>query len=373
MRHSTQVTIQSSPPHGRPQEGILADTYQAGREGLFTLPLERTEYRDLTSSPFLLAGVLNHHLDSWKDRYPELTKELREGLYVDDLMTGGTTVEETAGKKVMASEVFEDATFSIHKWHSNAKELEGDGESSAENVTYAKQQLGGGEPGGKLLGLPWDRDGDTFSVRVTVKDCTTKREILSEIAKVYDPLGIASPVMLVAKLLYRDICDGKISWDAQLPEPLLNRWKVWQISLMEEITVPRPLALYRVAVTAIELNSFGDASSQGVCAAVYAVVYQGGEVTQGLVCARSRMAKRNLTIPCLELVAGHMAVNLVSNVARVLDSTVSQKLLCFGSEVKVNTDNSSRIGSRRSNSMTKCLASCANVAKPCRPEVAVEV
>ena len=124
--------------------------------------------------------------------------------------------------------------------------------------------------------------------------------------------------MLVAKLLYRDICDGKISWDAKLPKPLLNRWKVWQSSLMEEITVPRPLAPYRVAVNAIELHSFGVASSQGVCAAVYAVVYQGDEVTQGLVCAKSRIAKRNLTIPHLELVAGHMAVNLVSNVARVL-------------------------------------------------------
>ena len=81
-------------------------------------------------------------------------------------MTGRTTVEETAGKKVMASEVFQNETFSIHKWHSNAKELEGDGESSAENVTYAKQQLGGGEPGSKLLGLAWDRDGDTFCVRL---------------------------------------------------------------------------------------------------------------------------------------------------------------------------------------------------------------
>ena len=124
--------------------------------------------------------------------------------------------------------------------------------------------------------------------------------------------------MLVAKLLYRDICDGKISWDAQLPEPFVNRWKVWQSSLTEEITVPRPLAPYRVAVTAIELHSFGDASSQEVCAAVYVVVYQGDEVTQGLVCAKSRIATRNLTIPRLELVAGHMTVNLVSNVARVL-------------------------------------------------------
>ena len=91
--------------------------------------------------------------------------------------------------------------------------------------------------------------------------------------------------MLVAKLLYRDICDGKISWDAQLPEPLLNRWKVWQSSLMEEITVPRPLAPYRFAVTAIELHSFGDASSQGVCAAV-SVVYQGDEVINARTCLR---------------------------------------------------------------------------------------
>ena len=82
----------------------------------------------------------------------------------------------------------------------------------------------------------------------------------------YDPLGIASPVMLLERLLYRDVCDSEISWDAQLSEPLLNRWKVWQSSLTEEIKVPRPLAPYRVAVTAIELHRFGDASSQGVYA-----------------------------------------------------------------------------------------------------------
>ena len=35
--------IQSSPPHGQPQEGILADMYQAGREGLFMISFERTE------------------------------------------------------------------------------------------------------------------------------------------------------------------------------------------------------------------------------------------------------------------------------------------------------------------------------------------
>jgi hypothetical protein len=59
---------------------------------------------------------------------------------------------------------------------------------------------------------------------------------------------------------------------------------------------------------------------QGVCAAVYAVVHQADEVTQGLVCAKSRIAKRNQTTPRLESIAGHMAVNIVSNVETVLSN-----------------------------------------------------
>lgn len=87
----------------------------------------------LTSSPFLLAGVLRQQLDSWEQRCPDLVKELRDYLYVDDLMTGGITVDEAREKKFVATKVFEDATFPIHKWHSNAKELEGDSLSSSES------------------------------------------------------------------------------------------------------------------------------------------------------------------------------------------------------------------------------------------------
>ena len=67
-------------------------------------------------------------------------------------------------------------------------------------------------------------------------------------------------------------------------------------------------------VKAITLYAFGDASKNGVSAAFYAVVEQDQATTQGLVCAKARLAKQNLTIPRLELVAGHMAVYLVTNV-----------------------------------------------------------
>jgi len=68
----------------------------------------------------------------------------------------------------------------------------------------------------------------------------------------------------------------------------------------------------------IKLHAFGDASSQGVCAAVYSVVDQESGVTQGLITSKSRISKQNLTIPRLELVAGHMAANLAVNVRDAL-------------------------------------------------------
>ena len=69
----------------------------------------------------------------------------------------------------------------------------------------------------------------------------------------------------------------------------------------------------------MELHAFGDASGIGVWAAVYAVIQQPTTVSSGLVAAKSRLAKKGLTIPRHELVSGHMATNLVNNVKEPLE------------------------------------------------------
>ena len=76
----------------------------------------------LTCSPFLLGGVLNEHLKSCEERYPDLVKEIRDDLYLDDLMTRGVNAQVVSEKKTKAIEVFEDATFKLHKWHCNISE-----------------------------------------------------------------------------------------------------------------------------------------------------------------------------------------------------------------------------------------------------------
>lgn len=70
----------------------------------------------LAPSPFLLGGVIKYHLDTWEACEPHAVAELHKSLYVDDLISGGVTVEKARELKQQAIEIFEDATFTLHKW-----------------------------------------------------------------------------------------------------------------------------------------------------------------------------------------------------------------------------------------------------------------
>ena len=147
----------------------------------------------------------------------------------------------------------------------------------------------------------------------------TKRGNLTNLAKVYDPHGIASSAMLEGKLLYRESCVQKNTWDAPLSEEIADQWRKWEKGLPEAVSVKRSIPLYKEEIDEIQLHAFGDASGRGVCAAVYAVVTQVSGMSQGLVTAKCRLAKQGLTIPRLELVSGHMAVNLTTSVRQALE------------------------------------------------------
>ena len=287
----------------------------------------------LTSSPFLLGGVIQHLLESCRSTYPVIVEELRRSLYVDDLISGGPTIEKAQELKSTAIEIFAQGTFELHKWHSNDPQLDSPDPRPVvgDEETYAKEQLGIQRKGGTfILGLSWDKDSDTIGVTFSSEKAeATKRGILGKIARIYDPLGLVSPVTLRGKLLYRDACEAKVAWDAQLPNKLTQDWLRWVEKLPDVCTVPRSLATQREEIQSIQLHAFGDASGKGVAAAVYAVVVQESSTNQGLVAAKARLAKQGLTIPRQELVSGHMAVNLVTNVSEALEGFPVTEKYCW--------------------------------------------
>ena len=122
-------------------------------------------------------------------------------MYVDDLISGKTTVKEALQLKQKATTIFNDATFTLHKWYSNAVELEEVTTNVTGDQTFAKQQLGipsGGDC--SLLGLSWTKGDDKINVVIpTEKATATERAILRKLAKIFYPLGFASPLTLQGK------------------------------------------------------------------------------------------------------------------------------------------------------------------------------
>ena len=190
--------------------------------------------------------------------------------------------------------------------------MESPNRSSKEELTFAKEQLGGASPSdGKLLGLPYDKQEDTSSVVLkNGQPKVMKRALLPYLARIYDPLDLTPAVTLIGIQHYCHICDSKLAWDAQRPGPFLTRWKDWLLALTDAFTVPQDIAVYWEPILQLTFHAFGDVTSKRVCGTVYAVVQQTQGTTQRLICNKSYLARRNMPVPRLELIAGHYCQRL---------------------------------------------------------------
>eukprot|EP00795_Rhopilema_esculentum_P001425 gene1425-15846_t len=196
----------------------------------------------LSQSPFLLGGTIEQLLRSKESEYPEELEELK-----------GRTVK-----------IFNAAGFELHKWHSNDRSLESFQEEidqcKASSQTYAKQQVGTTSDETKLLGLAWDKREDTLAISFPEMPESYKKD---------------------RKIIYRDICEEGLSWDEEITDQLQKRWQRFIKSLPERIEIPRNVTPAKESVKGIDLHAFGDASGNGVSAAVYAVVEQDSGINQG--------------------------------------------------------------------------------------------
>ena len=280
----------------------------------------------LVQSPFLLNATIKEHLKLTKEDFPEKKKiieQIENDLYVDDVISGGNTLKEVIELKDTVITTFKSAGLELHKWHSNRKKLESDividDANNVSDDSYAKHMLGGVDDQTKILGLTWDKINDQIGVSINKEEITiTKRGLLKFLASIFDPLGIFSPIILTGKIIYREACDSKVTWDQPLPDNLAKRFTKWINLLPEKLEVPRNLAKFQEQINTVDLHVFADASVNGVSAAIYAIVHQDSGTTQGLLTSKSRLSKKDQTIPRLELIAVHMGANLLENARSAL-------------------------------------------------------
>ena len=260
----------------------------------------------LNCSPFLLNATIKKHLNDVMLERPELKKIveiLLDSLYVDDLVASVPSVNVASELITSAKRIFDDAKMNLRKFNSNAKEL------------VASPQLT------KVLGLTWDPEADTirFSAKPVIDVATklpkTKRSVLKILARIFDPLGLVSPVIVTAKILFSDVCDNSIDWDTPLEENILLRWNEWlmQLSHLDNMEIKRCLI---PSSGTLQIHGFCDGSGKAYGAAVYLrVEAPDGSILVNLITAKARVApKKSLSIPRLELMGALILSRIVKAV-----------------------------------------------------------
>lgn len=138
--------------------------------------------------------------------------------------------------------------------------------------------------------------------------------MLSKINSIFDPIGLASPLIVKAKIMMRNIWmhEPKLNWDDELPNYMAKEWVnfFFELLKMNEIKFPRCIKCKYLKNDDPELIVFSDASESafGACAYVRWEIETDVYKTV-LVMTKSRIAPtRKTTIVRLELNAALLAV-----------------------------------------------------------------
>ncbi|XP_045493291.1 uncharacterized protein LOC123692575 [Colias croceus] len=275
-----------------------------------------------SSAPYLAVRSLQQLVHDEGHDFPLVAKRVLSDFYVDDFLSGCETISEGEQIYRQMSELLSRGGFQLQKWSTNSDELllkirdrTCDGN---ENIIFEKDNVM------KILGLTWDRNFDEFQYTVhlpTLKTPVTKRRVVSDIARIFDPLGWISPVVITAKVFIQRLWLSGIEWDEELPHQLLTDWLVYRDNLhkLTQFRLPRWIHTSRKDIE-LELQGFCDASNSAFSAVVYLrSVDSNGNIHISLIASKTKVAPvKQVSIPRLELCGAVVLAKLLSEVSVTL-------------------------------------------------------
>lgn len=198
----------------------VADVKQSSPE-IIVLRFTRVVF-GVAASLFLLKATLDDHVGKLELSDRSFVEKFRRSVYVDDVITGSPSVEDAYAFYSKAREHLAEASFNLRKFMSNSRELR---EMIGENERIRGGNESCEETGPPLddpdqedlvrqvLGLTWNVSAgeiilDVSDIARLMKEThPTKRSAVSLATRVYDPLGVISPVTVRFKLLFQRLCE----------------------------------------------------------------------------------------------------------------------------------------------------------------------
>ena len=161
------------------------------------------------ASPFILNFVIKHHAR----KFPQdgCTEMLLRNFYVDNLIKTSNSISELFQLYTEAFDRMQKGNFELRSWNTNCEDLK---QQMIEDHNFVEH----GCELEKVLGYKYSTLNDTiqFSDAHTDFDVKTKRGILSQTSKMFDPLSLCLPVTVRGKVLLRDLWSQKVGWDEEI-------------------------------------------------------------------------------------------------------------------------------------------------------------
>nr|XP_049704680.1 uncharacterized protein LOC126056266 [Helicoverpa armigera] len=266
------------------------------------------------SAPFLSMRCLKQLGSDCADK--TVANIIYQDFYVDDLITGFDDKKALLQVCDKVSTVLKSGCFVLRKWLFN---FDLSSENTSKNLSLGESCQS------KTLGLGWFANTDElhYTTKLSLTGShVTKRIMLSAISQIYDPLGLLSPIIILAKILLQKLWTYKLGWDDPVPHDILINWKriVDSLDYLSELRIPRQVINSKMQY--IELHIFTDASQNAYGACAYVRMYSDDnntKVSVGLLCAKSKVAPvKPVTIPRLELCGALLGAKLYTKIIKSL-------------------------------------------------------
>ncbi|XP_075158159.1 uncharacterized protein LOC142231437 [Haematobia irritans] len=304
-------------PRDRPYQKIVFRAHPNGRISDYQL---KTVTFGINCAPFLAIRTLLELASSIESDLPEISTILKKETYVDDILSGGFTIEETTHSLLSLKQALLSAGFPLKKITANCPEvlrrLEPDDLYDLDFLRFQETSST------KTLGIKWNALRDTFTYTFTTPSATkTKRGILSKIAQLFDPAGWITPVIVKAKILMQQLWLDKLGWDENIGLESIRCWDnmVSDFAHIEKLNIQRWLQY--TPTDSIQLHGFSDASKSAYAACIYIRCETSKSVVFcNLFMAKSKVAPlKTICLPRLELNGAVLLAKLVHYVTNTFD------------------------------------------------------
>lgn len=282
-----------------------------------------------SSAPYLATRTLNQVGINCQDSFPESAKIIQENFYVDDLLSGSNDLQSAIQRQQELIKILADSGFNLRKWAANHPKLleqipPSDRALDSVQMTEDNDKV-------KTLGLIWKPSTDTLMFQVKLPEISsfTKRNFLSEVAKLFDPLGLLAPVVITYKILFQRLWLLNLSWDDCLPEEITKEWIQHRSKMktLENVQINRWIPNYNQS---IQIHGFCDASKDAYGAVIYSrSIDSQGAIHTNIITSKVKVSPLNqVSIPRLELCGAVLLVRLLNKI-KIIFETMNVEYFCW--------------------------------------------